>query len=213
MPARGQRNRMLAAARARRPPPRGRWRRGTDTVVRTLAAGPGDWWRARSGRARLLLLGGPGLVVVGVVVVLLVVTLTSGPAPRARLYLAFTACLLTDSHGLAGRPAAQAWSGMQKASLATRAKVEYLPVMSGSTPAAAMPYLASLLQRHCKVVIAAGSAQVAALVSEKGRPPGVRLVAMGSVPARSGIMTVPASGSGVASAVDQIITAAVAQSG
>jgi hypothetical protein len=161
---------------------------------------------------RLLLLGVPGLVAVAVVVVL-VVALTSGTAPRARQYIAFTACLLTDSHGLAGRPAEQAWSGMEKASLATRAQVEYLPVMSGSTPAAAMPYLASLLQRHCKVVIASGPSQVAALVSEKARPAGVRLVAMGSVPAGSGIMTVPASGGGVAPAVDQIITAAVAQSG
>lgn len=210
MPASGQRNRM--AARVKRPAPRGPSRRGSDGALRALAAGSRDWWRARSGRARLLLLGGPGLVLVAVVVVV-VVALTSGTAPRARQYLTFTACLLTDSHGLAGRPAAQAWSGMQRASLATRAKVEYVPVMSGSTSAAAAPYLASLLQGHCNVVIAAGPAQVAAVVSEKARPPGVRLVALGSVPARSGIMTVPASGSGVAPAVDHIITAAVAQSG
>jgi hypothetical protein len=212
MPAGGQRDRVPTAARARRPAPKGSWRRGAEGGPRALVAGPGGWWRARSGRARLLLLGGPGLVAVAVVV-LLVVTLTWGTTPRARQYIAFTACLLTDSHGLAARPAEQAWSGMEKASLATRAQVEYLPVMSGSTPAAAMPYLASLLQRHCKVVIASGPAQVAALVSERARPAGVRLVAMGSVPARSGIMTVPASGSGVAPAVDQVITAAVAQSG
>jgi hypothetical protein len=211
MPASGQRNR-TAAAKARRPTPRGGSRRGADGPLRAPAAGPRDWWRARSGRARLLLLGGPALVLVAVAVVL-VVALTSGTAPRARQYLTFTACLLTDSHGLTGRPAAQAWSGMQQASLATRAKVEYAPVMSGSTPAAATPVLAGLLQGHCNVVIAAGPAQVAALVSEKVRPPGVRLVALGSVPARSGITTVPASGSGVAPAVDHIITAAVAQSG
>jgi hypothetical protein len=211
MPASGQRDR-TAAARAKRPPPRGSSRRGEDGALGAVAAGPRAWWRARSGRARLVLLGGPGLVLAAVVVVL-VVAAGPGTAPRARQFLAFTACLLTDSHGLAGHPAAQAWSGMQQASLATRAKAQYLPVMSGSTPAAAGPYLASLLQRHCNVVIAAGPAQVAALVAEKARPPGVRLVAVGSVPARSGIMTVPASGSGVAPAVDHIITAAVAQSG
>ena len=211
MPAGGQRNRMLAAARARRSPPRGRSRRGADGALLAIAAGPRGWWRARSWRERLLLAGGPGFVVVATVV--LVVALTPGTAPRARQYLAFTACLLTDSHGLTGRPAAQAWSGMQQASLATRTKVEYLPVMSGSTPAAAAPYLASLLQRRCNVVIAAGPAQVAALVSERARAPGVRLVALGPVPAGSGILSVPASGSGVRPAVDRIITAAVTQSG
>ena len=169
MPAGGQRNRRPTAARARRSPAPGRWRRGADGALWALAAGPRGWWRARSGRERLLLAGGPGLVLVAMVV--LVVALPSGTAPRARQYLAFTACLLTDSHGLTGRPTAQAWSGMQQASLATRAKVEYLPVMSGSTPAAAAPYLASLLQRHCNVVIAAGPAQVAALVSERARAP------------------------------------------
>jgi len=52
-----------------------------------------------------------------------------GSAPRARQYLAFTACLLTGSRGLAGAKGAEAWAGMQAASLATRAKVEYLQAL------------------------------------------------------------------------------------
>lgn len=155
-----------------------------------------------------------GVVVLAAAVTLVVTALAPSPTvARARQYLAFTACLLTGSQGLAGHQAALAWAGMQEASLATRAKVEYLPVMSGSTAAAAAPVLASLLQRHCNVVIASGAAEVAALASEKVRPPGVRLVALGKVPAGSGVVTVPASGDGVRSAVDQIITSAVAQAG
>src|ERR1700761_9200785 len=57
----------------------------------------------------------------------------STPAPRARVYKAFTACLLTDSRGIAGPQAAPVWAGMQKASLATHVKVEYLAVVGPDT--------------------------------------------------------------------------------
>lgn len=203
MPAGGQRNRGFAAGQVRRPS-QGRGPR---------APGLAGWWRARSERAQVLLAGGSAVALVAVLALVVTAVVPSPTAVRARQYLAFTACLLTGSQGLASPQAALAWAGMQEASLATRAKVEYLPVMSGSTEAAAAPVLASLVQRHCNVVIAAGRAQVSALVSEKARPPGVRFVAMGGAPAGSGVLTVPASGSGVRPAVDQIITSAVATAG
>src|SRR5947207_16029154 len=82
--------------------------------------------------------------------------------PRARQYLAFTACLLTGADGIAGADAAPVWAGMQDASAQTRAKVEYLSVSEPATKENAEPFLASLVSRQCDVVLVVGSAQVAA---------------------------------------------------
>lgn len=71
--------------------------------------------------------------------------------------------MLTGPDGLAGSQAAAAWAGLQKASLRTHAKVQYLAVTSGTTARSAAPYLASLATRHCGVVVAAGAPQVAAV--------------------------------------------------
>ena len=98
------------------------------------------------------------------------------PAPRARPYLAYTACLLTDGQGLAGKTAAPVWAGMQDVSLATHVKVQYLQVTGEETVGNALPYLASLLQRQCAVVFAVGPAQVAAVAADAPRYPQVRFV-------------------------------------
>jgi hypothetical protein len=69
---------------------------------------------------------------VGILVAVLVVGLAAWilwPSPRPRPYLAFTACLLTDEQGVAGSAAGAVWAGMQDASLATRAKVQYVPAV------------------------------------------------------------------------------------
>jgi basic membrane lipoprotein Med (substrate-binding protein (PBP1-ABC) superfamily) len=50
--------------------------------------------------------------------------------------------------------------------------------------AAVLPYLASLVQRHCDVVVAVGPAQVDAVSAQAGRYPGIGFVAVGR--ARSG---------------------------
>src|SRR5947207_14130382 len=105
---------------------------------------------------------GVAVVVLAVVVGWLVWPDSKEPPPRARPYLNYTACLLTDAQGLAGPTASRAWAGLQDASLATHARVQYLPVAGEPTVGNAMPYLASLLQRQCAVVVAVGPAQVAA---------------------------------------------------
>lgn len=135
--------------------------------------------------------------------------LSGGPAPRARQYLAFTACLLTDSRGLASAQAARVWQGMQDASLATRAKVEYLPVMSGDSAGAAAPYVASLLQRHCDVVVATGAAQVAAVSVAAPEYPAVEFVAVGPAATVPHVTTVRAAAGRVRAEVAALITAAV----
>lgn len=142
------------------------------------------WWRTLRSRRRVAA-GAGGLLAVAVAGVLVWTVTGGGPAPRARQYVAFTACLLTDAHGLAGQQSRQVWAGMQDASLKTRAKVEYLPVMSGPTEAAAMPYLASLVQRHCDVVVATGPAEVAAVNAAAARYRPVHFVVIGRAGSQS----------------------------
>jgi hypothetical protein len=101
------------------------------------------------------------------------------PAPRARLYSDFSACLLTDDHGLAGVQAAPVWAGMQEASLATRAKVSYLAVTGAATTENAAPFLAGLVQRRCDVVVAVGPAQVSAVTASAATFTRVRFVVVG----------------------------------
>jgi hypothetical protein len=115
--------------------------------------------------------------------VLLIVLLPGSGKPsgsgRARQYLAFDACLLTDAHGLAGTQASQAWAGIQAASLATHVRAEYLPVIGAQTTGTALPYLASLVQRHCNVVIAVGAAPVSAVTADAHQFTSVRFAVIG----------------------------------
>jgi hypothetical protein len=55
-----------------------------------------------------------------------------------------------------GAAAAPVWAGMQDASLATHAKVQYLQVTGEATVGNALPYLATLVQRRYAVVFGAG---------------------------------------------------------
>ncbi|MEV5752125.1 hypothetical protein AB0L00_30270 [Actinoallomurus sp. NPDC052308] len=103
----------------------------------------------------------------------------SGPPPRTRQYLAFKACLLTDSTGLSDKQAASVWSGMEKASLKTRARVQYLPAFGPKTLANTQPYLRSLFQRRCDVILAVGEAPVSAVTAEAARHPKTRFVVAG----------------------------------
>src|SRR6266545_4918684 len=79
------------------------------------------------GRRRWLLLALAAAVTVALTVWALWPSARPAQQSRARAYLAFTACLLTDEHGIAGERAVPVWAGMQDASLATRVKVQFLP--------------------------------------------------------------------------------------
>jgi hypothetical protein len=68
---------------------------------------------------------------------------------------------------------------MQDASLATHARVQYMAVVGESTVGNALPYLNSLLQRRCSVVVAVGGAPAAAVGVDAARYPAVRFVAVG----------------------------------
>ncbi|MFR9799171.1 hypothetical protein ACL02U_25240 [Streptomyces sp. MS06] len=85
------------------------------------------------------------------------------PDTRARAYKDIDACLLTDDKGItAGTTAARVWQGMQDASLKTHARVSYAPVTGKQSVGSARPFLNSLLQRSCDVVLAVGPAEVPA---------------------------------------------------
>jgi len=141
--------------------------------------------------------------------VLLVAHSSGSAPPRARQYLAFNACLLTGSRGLAGPQAAQAWAGMQDASLATRAKVEYLSAMGPQTTAATLPFLASLVQRNCNVIIAVGRARLAAVSQDAPHYQAVRFVAVGGQASTGNVTMVSTTGPPIKAAVDRLVTSAV----
>jgi basic membrane lipoprotein Med (substrate-binding protein (PBP1-ABC) superfamily) len=58
-------------------------------------------------------------------------------------------------------------------------RVQYLSVTCPATQANAIPYLNSLVQRHCDVIVAVGDAQVAALGAAAANYPHTRFVAVG----------------------------------
>lgn len=114
-----------------------------------------------SGRLRWYV--GGGLAACLLAIVLVVLLLPDAEAPRERRYRDVTACLLTDSKGIASGPAAAVWAGMQDASLKTLAKVQYLSVAGEQTARNAALYLTSLGQSGCVVVFGVGDAPVEAL--------------------------------------------------
>jgi basic membrane lipoprotein Med (substrate-binding protein (PBP1-ABC) superfamily) len=104
------------------------------------------------------------------------------PPPRARVYENVDACLLTGAQGLADPSAAQAWAGLEDASRATSARVSYLAATGPATEAEAVPFAGSLLVRGCKVIVASGTAERAAALTEARQFGSVRFVVDGPAP-------------------------------
>lgn len=113
------------------------------------------------------------------------------PDPRARQYEDVDACLLTGGEGVAaGTPAAGVWEAMQKASLETRARVNYVPVVGEQSAANARPFFNSLMQRDCEVVFAVGGPQVEAVRAGAKDHPDGRFVVVGGAGAAQRNVTV-----------------------
>jgi hypothetical protein len=135
------------------------------------------------------------------------------PSPRARVYESVDACLLTGSRGLADPAAAQDWAGMEEASRATSARMSYLAVTGPATVAGAEPFAGSLLVRGCKVIVASGAAERAAVLTEAAEFGSVRFVvtgpAAGSPPNVTALAFTPSGlQASVASAVEAGVHAA-----
>lgn len=173
------------------------------------------WWSWRPASRRDWLLTGSVLAVVAglaaVVVWWLVPPSRYVPPARQRQYLPFAACLLTGSAGLADPASAPVWAGMQSASLATRAKVEYLAVTGPATEANAAIFVNTLVMRQCNVVLAAGPAEVAAASAQARALPHVRFVTVGGKRGPGNLTVVGPGGARVVSdAVDGAVRQAVA---
>lgn len=158
----------------------------------------------------LLLASGAAVAIVAVVLVAILPTshrAGSIPPIRAREYSQRQACLLTSDRGLADTAAVPVWAGMQDASAKTRARVMYLAVSGEQSAANAAPFLASLAQRHCTVVLTVGAAPDGAVAIDGPRFPGTRFVIVGGTASGSNVTVLPADSpnatrSAVASAVE-----------
>ncbi|MDO0914299.1 BMP family ABC transporter substrate-binding protein [Streptomyces sp. DT2A-34] len=180
-------------------------------VARVMAATAGAL-RGRRGWAA----GGAAVVVV--LGVLGAWFLTGGqdgpPDPRARQYTEVDACLLTGEKGIApGTPAASVWEGMRKASLETRARVNYVPVTGPQSVDNVRPFFNSLIQRQCEVVLAVGTSQVQVTRAAAGKNPDVRFVVVdgtsGTKAVHAGNVTVAKPGGSVKETVAESIRQAV----
>jgi basic membrane lipoprotein Med (substrate-binding protein (PBP1-ABC) superfamily) len=132
------------------------------------------------------------------------------PAARARAYVNVDACLLTGPGGVSDPAVAPVWAGMEQASLPTRVRVSYLSVTGPATQANAAPFLGSLLVRGCKVIVAAGTPERAAVLADAGKFPAVKFVIFGagSAPSNVTVLAFAAAG-GVQSSVANVMTEAV----
>lgn len=163
-------------------------------------------------RRRWWITGGAVLVVAGLVTAT-VLWPSDGrqglpiPPSRARTYTAFDACLLTDAQGLASAPAAQVWAGMQKASLATHAKVSYLAVTGPDTVADASIFMNTLIVRNCDLFLAVGANEVRAALSAAQAYPDRHFVVVGAGSAAGNVAAVP-DGSDVAGRVASAVQSA-----
>ncbi|MFE3142917.1 BMP family ABC transporter substrate-binding protein [Streptomyces scopuliridis] len=131
------------------------------------------------------------------------------PDPRARQYEDEDACLLTDDQGIAsGTPAALVWQAMQKASLDTRARVNYVPVTGEQSVANARPFFNALMQRQCGVVLAVGGPQVEVTEAGAARHPNIRFVVVDGASDAANVVVVK-SGEGleetVVDAIQQVV--------
>jgi hypothetical protein len=135
------------------------------------------------------------------------------PPARARVYESVDACLLTGPAGLADPDASQVWAGMQDASKATSARVSYLAVTGPATQAQATPFAGTLLVRGCRVVVASGTAERAAVLADAARFGSVRFVVEGAAPGSPANVTALVFTTGLRAGVATAVEAGVHAAG
>lgn len=157
---------------------------------------PTWWWMA-------------GIVVPVVGVALAIWLWSSGsrelPPSRATEYKDFQACLLTGPQGLADPKVTPLWDGMHDASKTTQAKVSYLAT-DNSDPA---PFVTTLLQRKCNIVITIDAAHNAAAAQLAPKHPEVRFAQVGGSSTVSNVAALPSNSAEQKAAVAQLINSVV----
>jgi hypothetical protein len=195
--------------------------------VRTAASRFASWARsqplnqARTAASRFVSLarnhpwptGIAGAAVIALLVWALWPSSAPPPAPRARQYLTFTACLLTSQRGIADPKAAPIWAGMQDASLATRAKVQYLAVTGPQTVDNAVTFVNTLAQTHCNLIIAAGDIPDGAVQKAAPTFPTTAFYAVGTTIGTSHVRAIGgATDDAIRSNTNRLVSAAAASS-
>jgi hypothetical protein len=131
-------------------------------------------------------------------------------ASRVRQYTDARACLLTGASGITTGQAATAWAGLRDASLATKAMVSYQPASGPPTATATLPYLASLAQRQCHVIVAVGHGPVAAVAADASRFAQIRFVIVAARSSGPNVTAVsPAPAAQLRAAIRAAVSAAV----
>lgn len=174
-----------------------------------LSTAPSRWLRARRWLRRhwqLSALAGALLTAVLVWVLWPSTPQRYMPDPRSRQFSSFTVCMLTGSHGITDPQAAPVWSGVDDAAKATGLQSSYLSVPAPDTEAAAEVYVNTVASRHCSLVIAAETSEVAAVNARAPQYPSQRFVVVGAGASASNVVDIP---SGSASATRAAVAGAV----
>ena len=117
------------------------------------------------------------------------------------------------ARGLADPVAAQVWAGMEDASAATTARVSYLAVTGPATEAEAAPFVGSLLVRGCRVIVASGAAEQAAVLADAGRYPGTRFVVTSAATGPANVTALAFTPSGLRAAVAAAVESGIHAAG
>ncbi|EWM19224.1 BMP family ABC transporter substrate-binding protein [Kutzneria sp. 744] len=113
------------------------------------------------------------------------------PPSRAVVYQDFQACLLTGPSGLASPAAQPVWAGLQDVSTQTRIKVSYLAMAEPNTAASDSPYVATLLQRRCNVVVTIDQAAATAANQVASQHPNVRFLVPEGSSTSTNVLPIP----------------------
>jgi basic membrane lipoprotein Med (substrate-binding protein (PBP1-ABC) superfamily) len=114
------------------------------------------------------------------------------PPTRAREYRDVDACLLTGPSGITDSQSARVWAGLQDASAATRVRVSYLSVVGPETQANALPFVQSLVQKNCAVIVATGPVEVGAAAGVARNHQEIRFVLIGGARSSDNVVVVAA---------------------
>jgi hypothetical protein len=116
-------------------------------------------------------------------------------------------------HGLfpaSADDAVPVWNGLQQASLATRAKIQYLAVTGPQTVDNATTFVATLAQTNCDLVFAAGDIPVTSVNQSAPTFPNTRFLIVHGTATHSNVSIVDGqTPQQITAAVNQIVTNAV----
>jgi basic membrane lipoprotein Med (substrate-binding protein (PBP1-ABC) superfamily) len=111
--------------------------------------------------------------------------------PRTRVYVNYSACLLTGPSGTAQNPATAVWAGMQQASNRTSERISTLPITGPQNVATAEQFLNTLALRNCNLIITAGTLPDQAAEARATAFPHQRFLVVGGTSAQSNLSFLP----------------------